>query len=135
MLATRGLCRAIRFAADSVQADARSGYSDLSAAIDLITAQPDAFSTPLGRIYNQRAFVVRAMRPDDWAASIEDLSRAVEIEPRNPVFVLDRGVARALSGDTAAARVDLRTFESLAPNDSIQALSLRDLLAPDSLKG
>ena len=129
VLATRGLCRAVRFAADSVQADARAAFADLSAAIDGVTAAPDAFATPLGQLYNQRAFVVRAMRPDDWPAAIADLGRAVEADPRNAVFVLDRGVARALSGDTTAARTDLRLFERLAPGDTARARALRDLLA------
>lgn len=126
VLATRGLCRAVRFAADSVQADARAAFADLSAAVDGITAAPDAFATPLGQLYNQRAFVVRAMRPDDWPAAIADLSRAVEADPQNSAFVLDRGVAYALSGDTARARADLRQVERLAPGDA--ARPLRDLL-------
>ena len=130
VLATRGLCRAVRFAADSVQADARAAFADLSAAVDGITAAPDAFETPLGGLYNQRAFVVRAMRPDDWPAAIADLSRAVAADPQNSAFVLDRGVAHALSGDTARARADLRQFERLAPGDAARARPLRDLLRP-----
>ena len=61
VLAIRGQCRAVRFAADSVQADARAAFNDLTAAIDAITARPDAFQTPLGALYNQRAFVVQAI--------------------------------------------------------------------------
>ena len=128
VLAMRGMCRAVRFAADSVQADARAAFDDLSSALALIEAAPDAFETPPAQLYNQRAFVVQSIRPDDSAAMLADLDRAVQLAPSNPVFVLDRGVARAMAGDTAAARADLRQFVALAPADSVRAGALRGLL-------
>jgi tetratricopeptide (TPR) repeat protein len=128
-LATRGLCRAVRFAADSVQADARAAFADLTAAIDTISAAPDAFETPLGTLYNQRAFVVQSMRPGDWPATLADLGRAVEAEPRNSAYVFDRGLAFAMAGDTARARADLRRFLDLAPDDAERAEALRAALA------
>ncbi len=128
VLAMRGTCRSVRFAADSVQADARAAFDDLSAALALIEAAPGAFQTAPAGLYNQRAFVVQSMRPDDAAAMIADLDRAVQLAPSNPVYVLDRGVARAMAGDTAAARADLRQFIALAPADSARAGALRGLL-------
>ncbi len=128
VLAMRGMCRAVRFAADSVQADARAAYDDLSAALAAVEAAPDAFQARPAQLYNQRAFVVQGLRPDDDAAMIADLSRAVQLAPSNPAFVRDRGVARAIAGDTAAARADLRQFVALAPADSASADALRGLL-------
>ena len=128
VLAMRGTCRSVRFAADSVQADARAAFDDLSSALALIEAAPDAFQTSPAGLYNQRAFVVQSMRPDDTAAMIADLDRAVQLAPSNPVYVLDRGVARAMAGDTARARADLRQFIALAPADSLRASTLRGLL-------
>ena len=129
VLATRGLCRAVRFSADSVQADARAAFADLSAAITAVEARPDAYQTPLGQLYNQRGFVVQATRPGDWAAVLADFDRAVAADARNSAYLLDRGVARALSGDTAAARADLRRFVALVPDDAARADALRSLLA------
>ena len=134
VLATRGLCRAVRFAADSVQADARAAFADLSAAADAIQAAPGTFETGLGQIYNRRAFVVQSLRPDDWPGALADFDRAVAAAPSNPVYVLDRGVARAMAGDTTGARADLRQFVALAPQDSARADALRGLLGdrPDA---
>lgn len=128
ILATRALCRSVRFAADSVQADARAAFADLSAAIAGIQMSPGEFQTPLDRLYHQRAFLVLAMRPNDWAAALADLDRAVELNPEAPGIVLDRGMARAMSGDTDAARADLRRYERLMPEDSTEALGLRNML-------
>ena len=128
VLATRGLCRSVRFAADSVQADARAAYADLSAAIDAISAAPGTFATGLGQLYNRRAFVVQSLRPDDWAGALADFDRAIAADARNPAYVLDRGVAHALSGDAAAARADLRKFVAMAPADSGRADDLRGLI-------
>ena len=130
VLATRGLCRAVRFAADSVQADARAAFADLSAAADAIQAAPGTFQTGLGQIYNRRAFVVQSLRPDDWPGALADFDRAVAADARNSAYVLDRGVARALSGDTSAARADLRKFVAMVPADSGRADDLRALLSP-----
>lgn len=130
VLSLRGQCRSVRFAADSVQSDARAAFADLSAAIAAVQAAPEAFQVPLERLYHQRAFLVQALRPGDWAASIADFDRALDLNPEAPVVVLDRGVARALSGDTAAARADLRRYERLAPDGSTEARRLRDLLRP-----
>ncbi|HEX9952167.1 MAG TPA: tetratricopeptide repeat protein [Rubricoccaceae bacterium] len=134
VLAKRGLCRAVRFAADSVQADARAAFDDLSSALALIEARPDAFQTTPDQLYSQRAFVVQAIRPDDRAAMLADLDRAVAAAPRNPIYVLDRGVARAMARDTAGARADLRQFVALAPAESARAGELRRLLG-DTLAG
>lgn len=142
VLAMRGQCRSVRFAADSVQADARAAFDDLSSALALIEAAPGTFQTPPAGLYNQRSFVVQSMRPDDAPAMIADLDRAVRLAPSNPVFVLNRGVARAMAGDTARAHADLRRFVALAPADSASAGALRSLLgdrpaagpaAPDSV--
>ncbi|HEX8298326.1 MAG TPA: tetratricopeptide repeat protein [Rubricoccaceae bacterium] len=134
VLAIRGLCRSVRFAADSVQADARAALADLSVAAELLEATPDAYQTPVDQVYSQRAFVVQALRPGDWAASLADFDRAVAAAPRNPIHVLDRGVARAMARDTAGARADLRQFIALAPTESARAAELRRLLGerPDS---
>ena len=128
VLYIRGMCRSVRFAKDSVMADARSAFSDLSAAAALVEATPGAFQTSLGGLYNRRAFVAQALHPDDWAPALADFDRAVAADPRNPGFVLDRGVARAMAGDTAAARADLREFTALAPDDALRAGLLKDLL-------
>ena len=88
------------------------------------------FQTGLGQIYNRRAFVVQSLRPDDWPGALADFDRAVAAAARNSAYVLDRGVARALSGDTSAARADLRKFVAMVPADSGRADDLRALLAP-----
>ena len=134
VLAMRGLCRSVRFAADSVQADARAALDDLSAALALLDARPGAFQVAPDRLYHQRAFATQALRPDDAAAPLADLDRAVAAAPSNPVYVLDRGVARAMAGDTTGARADLRQFVALAPQDSARADALRGLLGdrPDA---
>ncbi len=129
VLSIRGLCRSVRFASDSVMADARSAFSDLSAAAALIEDQPDAFQTDLAGLYNRRAFVAQALHPDDPASGLADFDRAVAKDPRNSAFVLDRGVARAMAGDTAAARADLRQFQALVPGDSLRAATLRSVIA------
>ena len=131
-LYVRGQCRSARFAADSVQADARAAFADLTAAIEAVQAAPEAFQISLDRLYHQRAFVVQAVRPGDWPAALADLDRSVDLNPDAARVVLDRGVARALAGDTAAARADLRRYERLAPAGSAEARGLRDRLRPPS---
>ncbi len=129
VLSIRGMCRSVRFASDSVMADARSAFADLSAAAALIEETPDAFQTDLAGLYNRRAFVAQSLHPDDPAPALADFDRAVAADPRNAAFVLDRGVARAMGGDTAAARLDLRQFQALAPGDSLRAATLRGMIA------
>lgn len=133
VLAIRGQCRAVRFAADSVQADARAASADLTAAIEAVTARPGMFQTPLDALYNQRAFVGQALRPGDWAGSLADFRRAVELNPRNSSHILDRGVAHAMAGDTASARLDLRKFRALAPDDTARADALRAMIGDSTL--
>ena len=128
VLGFRAMCRSVRFAKDSVMVDARSAFSDYSAAAALIEAQPGVFQTTLGDLYNRRAYIAQALNPDDWAPALADFDRAVAADPRNPGFVLERGVARAMAGDTTAARADLRQFAALAPADSLRAGILRGLL-------
>ena len=128
VLYIRGMCRSVRFAKDSVMADARSAFADLSASAALVEAQPGAFQASLGGLYNRRAFVAQALHPDDWTPALADFDRAVAADPRNSAFVLDRGVARAMAGDTAGARADLRQFTALAPDESVRAATLQNML-------
>ncbi len=129
VLSMRGMCRSVRFASDSVMADARSAFADYSAAAALVEATPGQFQADLAGLYNRRAFVAQALHPDDPAPALADFDRAVAKDPRNSAFILDRGVARAMAGDTTSARADLRQFQALAPTDSLRAATLRDMLA------
>ncbi len=125
----RGLCRWVRFASDSSRADAEAAYADFSDAAEAIEAAPGRFTTPLDRIYSQRAFVALGLRPGDWDAVVADLTRAVEASPDEPTPVLDRGIAHREAGDTAAARRDFERFLTMAPADSARGDLVRQMLA------
>lgn len=128
-LVARGLCRWARWSTSGQESDARDAYRDLSDAIDAVDDGAQA-GTPLDQIYSHRAFVAQSL-DQAWVRAIEDLDRAVEIAPREPSHVLDRGVARAYAGDTTAARADLDRFltlvgDTLLPNQKRVARALLD---------
>ena len=132
-LVARGLCRWQRWSETDDADDVEGAYGDLS---DAIAAVEDgaASGTPLDRIYSHRAFVAQAL-DGDWARTIQDLDRAAQLAPGNPVHVLDRGVVHAYAGDTAAARRDLGRYLA---TDSVDAdrqrvvEALLDDLGPDA---
>lgn len=115
-LVARGLCRWARWSDTGDRDDARDAYRDLSDAIDAVD-DGGRSGTPLDQIYSHRAFVAQSL-DQAWVRAIEDLDRSVEIAPRKPTHVLDRGVAHAYAGDTAAARADLDRFLTLAGDTS-----------------
>lgn len=113
-LVSRGLCRWAQWDETDDLDDARAAYADLSAAIEAVEGGARAH-TALDQIYSHRAFVAQAL-DEGWVRTLEDLGRAVELDPDEPRHVLDRGVVHAYAGDTTAARADLR--QSLALADS-----------------
>jgi tetratricopeptide (TPR) repeat protein len=117
-LATRGLCRHVRFAADSSRADAQAAMDDLTAAAERLDAGGTSAIFTLDRIYSHRAFVRAALGPGDWPAAVEDLERAAQLAPDEATYRIDLGVARGLAGDTAGAIADLRQFLVMAPDDT-----------------
>ena len=124
-LVARGLCRWAGWDDGGDVADARAAYDDLTAAIAAVEGGTEARGTALDDIYSHRAFVARAL-DRSWVRTLEDLDRAVALDPEEPRHVLDRGVVRSYAGDSAAARRDLRQYLALA--DSAEA---RDRAAPD----
>ena len=125
-LVARGLCRWANWDDDGETDEARAAYDDLTAAIEAVESGDEARGTPLDEIYSHRAFVARAL-DGGWVRTLEDLDRAVALDPREPRHVLDRGVVRVYAGDSTAARRDLRQYLALA--DSAEA---RDEDAPDT---
>lgn len=112
----RGLCRWQRWSQTDDPDDAQGAYDDLSDAIDAVE-DGAAARTPLDQIYSHRAFVAQAL-DGGWTRTLEDLDRAARLAPGDPGHILDRGVAHAYAGDTAAARRDLRQFLA---TDSVDA--------------
>ena len=129
LLTTRGICYWTRFAADSSQTDADAAYRDLTDAIEVAqTLPPDHGHTPLDALYNHRAFIVQAVRPGDWVATVADLQAARQANPENRTHTLDLGVAYSLAGDTARSVAALRTFlDSTSTSDTRRAVAERML--------
>ncbi len=117
-LATRGLCRHVRFAADSSRADAQAAMDDLTAAAERLDGGATSAIYTLDRVYAHRAFVRAALGPGDWPAAVEDLERAAQLAPDEATYRIDLGVARGLAGDTVGAIADLRQFLVMAPDDT-----------------
>lgn len=117
-LASRGLCRWTGWGDDGDIEDVRAAYTDLSAAIDAVEGGASSRGLSLDALYSHRAFVARAL-DDGWVRALEDLDRAVALSPEDPQHVLDRGVALSYTGDSVAARRDLRQYLALA--DSAEA--------------
>ena len=115
-LVARGLCRWRRWSETDDRGDAQGAYGDLSDAIDAVEGGARS-GTPLDQIYSHRAFVAQAL-DGAWDRALADLGHAVELAPGEPGHVLDRGVAHAYAGDTAAARLDLRR---VLATDSVDA--------------
>jgi tetratricopeptide (TPR) repeat protein len=128
-LASRGICYWTRFSADSARADIRAAHADLSKAIDLAESSGGTAGTmSLDRLYSHRAFVAVARDPDSWSETIADLDKAAALNPAFPTHVLDRGMARLMSGDTTAARVDFEAFLTVAATDTARADRVRAML-------
>ncbi len=125
-LVARGLCRWRRWGETDDPDDARGAHRDLSDAIGAVE-RGAAAGTPLDRIYSHRAFVAQAL-DGAWDRAPADLDRAVEVAPGETGHVLDRGVARAYAGDTAAARRDLRRFLAADSADAGRQRVARALL-------
>lgn len=128
---SRGLCHWARWDDTGGVDDARRAYLDLTAAIEAVEGGEAGHATPLHQMYSHRAFVARAL-DDAWVRTLEDLDRAVDLAPRNPTHVLDRGVVRSYAGDTAAARTDFQRFLVLADSGDVERRAVvRELI--DSL--
>ncbi len=133
-LAARGLCRWARWGDRGDLDDVRRAHADLTAAIEAVEAGTPARGTSLGALYSHRAFVAQAL-DDGWVRTLEDLDRAVALDPAEPRHVLDRGVVRSYAGDSAAARRDLRQYLVLAdsagsldpPREAVVERLLNDL--------
>ncbi len=117
-LVARGLCRWAGWDDGGDLEQVRQAYADLTAAIEAIEAGTPARGTPLADVYAHRAFVAQAL-DDGWVRTLEDLDRAVALDPEERRHVLDRGVVHSYAGDSAAARRDLRHYLALA--DSAEA--------------
>lgn len=129
LLTTRGICYWTRFAADSSHADAEAAYRDLTDAIAAVQRLPaDHGKTPLDRLYNHRAFIVQAVRPGDWAATVADLQAARQANPRALVHTRDLGVAHAMARDTVRAIATLRVYlDSARADDASRPVAERML--------
>ena len=117
-LTSRGLCHWAGWGDGGDTEDVSAAYEDLTAAIDAVEGGEPARGFSRDELYSRRAFVARAL-DDGWVRALEDLDRAVSLSPEDPQHVLDRGVARSYTGDSAAARRDLRQYLALA--DSAEA--------------
>ena len=129
-LAARGICKWARFGVDSSRADIKGAFEDLNAAIESGEgAEGGSLNMTLDRLYSHRAFISAAMNPGEWGATIEDLDRAARINPGFPTHILDRGVARLMSGDSAGARADFLAFVEAAPNDTARVQMVKNMIA------
>lgn len=128
-LATRGMCRRVRYAADSSRADAEGALADLTAAIERLGdgASPRGFT--LDRLYAHRAYVHESLSPGDWSGAVADLERAAAAAPDEPTHRLDLGIARNLAGDRNGAVADLRRFLAMVPDDEARVPVVRRHLA------
>ena len=128
-LVVRALCRWLVF--DDTGEMGADAEGDLTEA--LAVARADGADAPtLARIYSHRAALRRALGAE-WPATLADLDAAVEADTAQPIYVLDRAVARLQRGDSATAVRDLDRYLQLDTLDTARgdfARQLRDEAQP-----
>ncbi len=133
-LVARGLCRWSWSSTTEDDGDLRGAYQDLSDAIRAVDGGAES-ATSLDQIYSRRAYVAQAL-DGAWVRALEDLDHAVALAPDDAGLFLDRAVARASAGQTAAARADLRRFvalpDTVLPDRQRVAEAMLDDLEPAS---
>ena len=107
----RGLCRWAVWGDSEETDDARAAYQDLTEAVEAVEGGRPS-GTALDQILSHRAFVARAL-DGGWVRTLEDLDRAVALDPDDPTHVIDRAVVRTRTDDAPGARADLRRFLAL----------------------
>ena len=128
-LVVRALCRWLVF--DDTGELGEAAEQDLTDALAVARAD-GAEAAALARIYSHRAALRRA-RGAGWPATLADLDAAVEADTAQPLYVLDRAVARLQRGDSAAAVRDLDRYlqlDTLASARGDFARQLRDEARP-----
>lgn len=84
-------------------------YADLGSCLDIVlTATPDDTDALVSRAFT----LVGSSKPDPIKA-IEQLDRAIQVDPDNPNALLMRASLRTASGDTDGAEADLGTLKGL----------------------
>ena len=115
----QAFCHWIRFDETGDDADGEAAQAALTKA--LAEARADgAGPAALARIYSHRAALRRA-RGGPWPVTLADLDAAVEGDTLQPLYVLDRAVARARQGDSAAAVRDFDRYLALDTLDAARA--------------
>ncbi|GAB5535617.1 MAG: hypothetical protein Rubg2KO_18660 [Rubricoccaceae bacterium] len=111
-LVVRALCRWVEFHSTG---DAEAGAvaeADLTHALE--RARTDgAESDALARIHSHRAALRRALGDENWPSTLADLNAAIDADTSQPLYVLDRAVARMRRGDSSAAVLDLDRYLQL----------------------
>lgn len=96
-------------------------------ALNLITKTLQA--KPSEGLYRMRAILYRMSGKEDEA--LADLNKALAMQPKDPVSLLQRAEIALSRGDVKAAKQDLKTATQLAPQvaDAEQAIFVRCLIA------
>lgn len=125
-LVVRSLCRWVEFHSTRDADLGEAIEADLSRALDVARAD-GADDAVLARIYSHRAALRRARGTANWPGTLADLNAAIAADTTQPLYLLDRAVARLRHGDSLAAVNDLDRFLQLDTVNTARADFAREL--------